>query len=110
MQALSSPCEIRQLGIFINLEQDPTTELKNRSSVRFDFKNTDIFSYGPEQHCLVGSVDLVYRNSWNEVRTLNFKGESAMLDALKTILGKMHQDAIPPELVDVFVTASICVV
>ncbi|WP_420916070.1 class I adenylate cyclase [Photobacterium damselae] len=102
LQALSSPCEIRQLGIFINLEQDPTTELKNRSSVRFDFKNTDIFSYGPEQHCLVGSVDLVYRNSWNEVRTLNFKGESAMLDALKTILGKMHQDAIPPELVDVF--------
>ncbi|WP_258176445.1 class I adenylate cyclase, partial [Photobacterium damselae] len=83
LQALSSPCEIRQLGIFINLEQDPTTELKNRSSVRFDFKNTDIFSYGPEQHCLVGSVDLVYRNSWNEVRTLNFKGESAMLDALK---------------------------
>ena len=25
-----------------------------------------------------------------------------MLEALKTILGKMHQDAIPPESVDVF--------
>ena len=101
LQALSSPCEIRQLGLFINLENDPTTELKNRS-IRFDFKNTDIFSYGPEQQCLVGSVDLVYRNSWNEVRTLNFSGENAMLDALKTVLGKMHQDAIPPESVDVF--------
>ncbi|PSW03449.1 class I adenylate cyclase [Photobacterium lipolyticum] len=101
LQALSSPCEIRQLGLFINLENDPTTELKDRS-VRFDFKHTDIFSYGPEQKCLVGSVDLVYRNSWNEVRTLNFSGESAMLDALKTVLGKMHQDAIPPESVDVF--------
>jgi len=101
LQALSSPCEIRQLGLFVNLENDPTTELKNRS-VRFDFKNTDIFSYGAEQTCLVGSVDLVYRNSWNEVRTLNFSGENAMLDALKTVLGKMHQDAIPPESVDVF--------
>ncbi|QUJ67420.1 class I adenylate cyclase [Photobacterium sp. GJ3] len=101
LDALSSPCEIRQLGIFINLEQDPTEELKSRA-VKFDFKNTDIFSFGPEQACLVGSVDLVYRNSWNEVRTLNFKGENAMMDALKTILSKMHQDAIPPESVDVF--------
>ena len=101
LQALSSPCEIRQLGLFINLEVDPTTKLKQRS-VRFDFKNTDIFSYGPEQLCLVGSVDLIYRNSWNEVRTLNFRGPEAMLDALKTVLGKMHQDAIPPESVDVF--------
>ncbi|KXF82497.1 class I adenylate cyclase [Enterovibrio coralii] len=101
LQALSSPCEIRKLALFINLEQDPTTELK-QPAVRFDFKNTDIFSYGPEQQCLVGSVDLVYRNSWNEVRTLNFKGENAMLDVLKTLLGKMHQDAIPPESVDVF--------
>lgn len=25
-----------------------------------------------------------------------------MLDALKTVLGKMHQDAFPPESVDVF--------
>ncbi|MDD1783536.1 class I adenylate cyclase [Enterovibrio sp. ZSDZ35] len=101
LQALSSPCEIRKLALFINLEQDPTNELK-QPAVRFDFKNTDIFSYGPEQQCLVGSVDLVYRNSWNEVRTLNFKGENAMLDVLKTLLGKMHQDAIPPESVDVF--------
>ncbi|MCC4797490.1 adenylate cyclase [Enterovibrio norvegicus] len=101
LQALSSPCEIRKLALFINLEQDPTSELK-QPAVRFDFKNTDIFSYGPEQECLVGSVDLVYRNSWNEVRTLNFKGANAMLDVLKTLLGKMHQDAIPPESVDVF--------
>ncbi|MEF1175126.1 class I adenylate cyclase, partial [Vibrio sinaloensis] len=65
-------------------------------------KSMDIFSFGPEQKCLVGSVDLVYRNSWQEVRTLHFKGETAMLDALKTVLGKMHQDALPPESVDVF--------
>nr|WP_086939221.1 class I adenylate cyclase [Thaumasiovibrio occultus] len=101
MQALASPCEIRQLAMFINLENDPTTRLSSKA-VKFDFKNTDIFSFGEEQACLVGSVDFIYRNSWNEVRTLHFTGENAMLDALKTVLGKMHQEAIPPESVDVF--------
>ncbi|MCR9855937.1 class I adenylate cyclase [Vibrio parahaemolyticus] len=101
MQALASPCEISQLVMFINFENDPTSELSGRS-LKVDVKNTDIFSFGPEHKNLVGSVDLVYRNSWHEVRTLHFKGETAMLDALKTILGKMHQDALPPESVDVF--------
>lgn len=101
MQALASPCEISQLAMFINFENDPTSELAAKS-LKVDLKNIDIFSYGPEQKCLVGSVDLVYRNSWHEVRTLHFQGETAMLDALKTVLGKMHQDALPPESVDVF--------
>ncbi|WP_117236434.1 class I adenylate cyclase [Vibrio maerlii] len=101
MQALASPCEISQLAMFINFENDPTSELGGRSN-KVDMKNIDIFSYGEECKSLVGSVDLVYRNSWHEVRTLHFTGETAMLEALKTVLGKMHQDAIPPESVDVF--------
>ena len=101
MQALASPCEISQLAMFINFEEDPTSELSGRS-LKVDLKTTDIFSFSDQQVSLVGSVDLVYRNSWHEVRTLHFRGETAMLEALKTILGKMHQDAIPPESVDVF--------
>ncbi|MFA0441582.1 adenylate cyclase [Vibrio sp. 10N.286.49.C2] len=101
MQALASPCEVSQLAMFINFENDPTSTLSGKSS-RVDLKNVDIFSFGEQGQSLVGSVDLVYRNSWHEVRTLHFKGDTAMLDALKTILGKMHQDALPPESVDVF--------
>ena len=101
MQALGSPCEISQLTMFINFENDPTTELNPRA-LKVDMKDIDIFSFGDMQKSLIGSVDLVYRNSWHEVRTLHFTGEIAMLDALKTILGKMHQDALPPESVDVF--------
>lgn len=70
--------------------------------VHFDFRKLDVFSFGEEQKCLIGSVDLLYRNSWNEVRTLHFNGEQAMIEALKTILGKMHQDAAPPDSVEVF--------
>ncbi len=70
--------------------------------VHFDFRKLDVFSFGENQNCLVGSVDLLYRNSWNEVRTLHFNGEQSMIEALKTILGKMHQDAAPPDSVEVF--------
>ncbi|MDR9825282.1 class I adenylate cyclase [Vibrio sp. FNV 38] len=101
MDALASPCEINQLAMFINFEQDPTVSLGNRT-FRNDFKNMNVFSFGQQNECLVGSVDLVYRNSWHEVRTLHFEGNMAMLDALKTMLGKMHHDAIRPKSVDVF--------
>lgn len=100
-KALYSPCEIRHLAIIVNLEYDPTAAFRNQV-VHFDFRKLDVFSFGEEQNCLVGSVDLLYRNSWNEVRTLHFNGEQAMIEALKTILGKMHQDAAPPDSVEVF--------
>lgn len=77
------------LAIIVNLEYDPTAAFRNQV-VHFDFRKLDVFSFGEEQNCLVGSVDLLYRNSWNEVRTLHFNGEQAMIEALKTILGKMH--------------------
>ncbi|MTD29267.1 class I adenylate cyclase [Erwinia sorbitola] len=100
-KALYSPCEIRHLAIIVNLEYDPTAAFRNQV-VHFDFRKLDVFSFGQQQQCLVGSVDLLYRNSWNEVRTLHFNGEQAMIEALKTILGKMHQDASPPDAVEVF--------
>lgn len=100
-KALYSPCEIRHLAIIVNLENDPTAAFRNQV-VHFDFRKLDVFSFGQQQQCLVGSINLLYRNSWNEVRTLHFSGEQSVLEALKTILGKMHQDAAPPESVEVF--------
>ncbi len=100
-RALYSPCEIRHLAIIVNLEQDPTADFADQV-VHFDMSKLDVFSFGQEQKCLVGSIDLLYRNSWNEVRTLHFSGEQSVLEALKTILGKMHQDAAPPSGVEVF--------
>ena len=100
-KALYSPCEIRHLALIVNLEYDPTAAFRNQV-VHFDFRKLDVFSFGQQQQCLIGSIDLLYRNSWNEVRTLHFSGEQAMLEALKTILGKMHQDASPPDAVEVF--------
>lgn len=86
-KALYSPCEIRHLAIIVNTEYDPTAAFRNQV-VHFDFRKLDVFSFGENQNCPVGSVDLLYRNSWNEVRTLHFNGEQSMIEALKTILGK----------------------
>ncbi len=105
LEDLSNPCEIRKLALFVNVEEDPTSEFSSPEVFIENAKNKaniDIFNYGDDQQCLVESIDLIYINSWNEVRTLNFKGESTMLDVLKTLLNKMHKDAKPPESIDVF--------
>ncbi|WP_043157606.1 class I adenylate cyclase [Aeromonas diversa] len=99
--ALSRPCEIRQLAIFLNLEVDPSSHWVGQV-IEFDANTADIFSFGRNQECLVGTIDLVYRNSWSEIRTLHFRGEEAVVNALTTILGKMHQDAAAPERIEVF--------
>lgn len=50
----------------------------------FDFRKLVRFqSLAKRQNCLIGSIDLLYRNSWNEVRTLHFNGEQAMIEALE---------------------------
>ncbi|MGS3097691.1 class I adenylate cyclase, partial [Escherichia coli] len=76
----------------VNLEYDPTAAFRNKV-VHFDFRKLDVLSFGENQNCLVGSVELLYRNSWNGVRKLHFNGEQSIIEALKKILGKMHQDA-----------------
>ncbi|MGB5854062.1 MAG: class I adenylate cyclase [Oceanisphaera sp.] len=98
--ALSRPCEVRQLGIFLNLEQDPTTSWRNRP-IEFNAKTSDPFSFGQQLENLVGSVDVLYRNSWDEIRSLHFSGPMAVVEALTAILGKMHQGATPPESLQV---------
>jgi len=100
-KALSRPCEISHLTIYLNLERDPTRHWQNTQESE-DNQVGDIFSYGDDKECLIGSIDLIYRNTWNEVRTLNFNNNYSVVDALNTILGKMHQEANPPEQIDLF--------
>ena len=99
--ALSGPCEVNHLGVFINLERDPTNHWGGQI-IEFDANASNVFSFGNERDCLIGSIDLIYRNSWNEIRTRHFDGERSVIDALTTILNKMHRDSKGPESIDVF--------
>lgn len=100
-QALSQPCEIKHLCIFLNVERDPTRHWQDAHEDN-NLENDNVLSYGQNNECLIGSIDLIYRNSWNEVRTLHFNNEFAVVEALNTILGKMHQDALPPQQINLF--------
>ncbi|OOF44109.1 adenylate cyclase [Rodentibacter trehalosifermentans] len=97
--ALTASCEIRNIVIAVNLTLDPTasiTEFKEHLSA------SDLFSFGPLEQNLVGSIDFTYRNVWNEIRTLHFEGPNAILLALKILSNNIYRGINSPCSVQVF--------
>lgn len=93
------PNEIRNLAIAINLVQDPTQHI---TDVPKKVSPSDLFNFGSSQKTLVGSVSIIYRNMWNEIRTQHFDGEDAILKALKLVSNRIYQGASSPQSVNVF--------
>ena len=85
--------------VAVNLIADPTAEL---TSTRMEIRQSDLVSYGVNEQSLVGSIDLIYRNVWNEIRTLHFEGANAILLALKVLSNKIHRGSTSPEAIHVF--------
>lgn len=100
-QALSAPCAIKHLSIFLNIEDDPTRHWQGEAENEAN-KIINAMAHGENKESLIGTIDFVYRNSWNEVRTLHFNGQYSVVEALNTILSKMHHDASPPNQIDIF--------
>ena len=100
-KALNAPCAIKHLSIFLNVEKDPTRHWQDTEESELN-QIDNVMAYGEYKESLIGSIDFIYRNSWNEVRTLHFNNEFSVVEALNTILSKMHQDASPPEQIDLF--------
>lgn len=98
-ESLAHSCKIHSLVIAINLTNDPTKQLKQSKS---HINANDLFSFGPKEESLVGSIDITYRNFWSEVRTLHFEGENAILLALKVLSNKIHRSGPSPKSVQVF--------
>ena len=100
-KALSAPCAIKHLSIFLNVEKDPTRHWQDTEESELN-QIDNVMAYGEHKESLIGSIDFIYRNSWNEVRTLHFNSQFSVVEALNTILSKMHQDASPPNQIDLF--------
>ncbi len=100
-KALSEPCAIKHLSIFLNVEKDPTRHWQDTEESELN-QIDNVMAYGEHKESLIGSIDFIYRNSWNEVRTLHFNSQFSVVEALNTILSKMHQDASPPQQIDLF--------
>lgn len=99
-EALNHSCEIRQLAVIVNLTADPTKQLP--PSKDSDIRQSDLFSFGSTEQSLVGRVDLLYRNLWNEIRTLHFEGPNAILLALKVLSNKIPRGSTSLQAVSVF--------
>lgn len=98
-EELLHPNEIRNLILIINLTQDPTKDI---TAPKEKIQHSDLFNFGAYQQNLVGSISMIYRNMWNEIRTHHFEGESAILNALKILSNKIYRGSAPPQSVNVF--------
>lgn len=98
-EELLHPNEIRNLILIVNLTQDPTKDIVEPKE---EIQHSDLFNFGVYQQNLVGSISIIYRNMWNEIRTHHFEGESAILNALKILSNKIYRGSAPPQSVNVF--------
>lgn len=98
---LSRPSEIRELAVFVNLTRDPTKRWRGRV-LEFDARSSDVLQFGPDQELLVNQVDVVYRNSWNEVHVCSYQGDDALIDGLLMVTNQMNRLSHAPEKVDVY--------
>ncbi|QDJ13562.1 adenylate cyclase [Mergibacter septicus] len=99
-EELNHPCEIKQLFIAINLSNDPTKINKN-NHFQTNIQPNNLFNFSNKTN-LIGSIDLTYRNLWNEIRTLHFEGENAIFTALKVLSNKIYRSLLPPQSVNIF--------
>ena len=74
----ASPARILFL---INVGQKPASDIEANGYQRLSEHN-DALRYGGFQTNLITSVDIVNRNSWNELSTRRFDGDNALLDAM----------------------------
>lgn len=97
---LHHPCELRNLFVMVNLTRDPTANIRGKE--RNHVLPSNLFNFGPEQQSLVGSIDIIYRNLWNEIRTMHFEGDDAILLMLKNLSHKLYRGSAPLRSVQVY--------
>lgn len=79
--ALIQANQIEQVLILINMQEDATIEFNGQTQI-MDWYVSNIFSIGREKHSLVSSIELVYRNSWDEHHAISYSGDTAILAML----------------------------
>ena len=93
--ALSRPSAITELLVLVNMQDDATNQFHGQELI-MNWIKSNVFSIGSTKHSLVSSIDIVYRNSWNELHALHFNGDLAILQALSHVLSKQQITTIRP--------------
>lgn len=80
---IQKPLEINHCVIILNFESDPTlTNLE-----KYDVEIGNSLSTSRQKNCLVGSIDMVYINSWGELVSMSLSdGEEGIVDLLAMLV------------------------
>ncbi|VEJ09273.1 class I adenylate cyclase [Actinobacillus delphinicola] len=102
-QELIEHCKIRQLFIAINLSCDVTQDLPaDREIYRKGILTGDLLNITSSDNQFIGSLDVIYRNRWGEIRTLHFEGDDALIRLLKVLTHKIPRTSTELRRVNIF--------
>ncbi|WP_373766233.1 class I adenylate cyclase [Glaesserella sp.] len=99
-EELYHPHEIRNLIVAVNLTKDPTRNIPPYT--KDEIQQVDLFNLGSSEQGVIGSINIIFRNMWNEIMTKQFEGNDALLKALKFISNKIYRSSAPPQSVNIF--------
>ncbi len=75
-----NPWYYKNITVLINVDKDASRESDKNEIV---LNNVDILSFGSDSHSLVASIDLIYRNSWNELFVKHYDGDNGFIEFLE---------------------------
>ena len=83
-RTLQRSVKMKACLVVLNLEKDDTELLQNKF-IDIDYSST--LCCGRSRSCLIGSIDLIYLNSWGELRSIALpNGEEGVVELLATLL------------------------
>jgi len=95
--ALIQANQIEQVLILINMQDDATTTFNGQTQI-MDWYISNIYSIGRDKHSLISSIELIYRNSWDEHHAVSFSGDCAILAMLCHLFTLIKPSDMAPQL------------
>lgn len=95
--ALIQANQIEQVLVLINMQDDATISFNGQTQI-MDWYVSNIYSIGRVKHSLVSSIELIYRNSWDEHHAISFAGDTAILSMLCHLFTLIKPSDTTPQL------------
>ncbi len=80
---LIGPMYFKSLFLLLNVSDDITDEGDKKE---LNLQNIDVLSFGAEKKSLLGSLDLVFINSWGEIYVKHYSGREEIIRGLAEML------------------------
>ena len=85
-QNFHQPAAPKEILLLINAGSVPRQSIDKNGFVVLSETSHDPLNYGGSENNLIEAIDMVTRNSWNEINTLRFDGEHTLVNVLKSFL------------------------